>query len=245
MEAVRAQNVTVLFVEHDMDIVTRYTQRMLAFYEGRIIADGVPAKVLEDPEVRKYVTGEAAHRPEDIMLRIERTRRLDPGRRHPARRQHGRADGQIRRPHRPQRRRQDHADAAHHGHPAGTPGQYRFDGSPLGKTPAHQRARNGIGYMPEDRRLVPPLTVEENVLIPAWSAGVADPRATARRRLQDDPRSRSIRRAQGVATFRRPTETRGAGARADVRHQAAVARRTLRRRCARYWQNGWRTSFRG
>ena len=55
-------------------------------------------------------------------------------------------------------------------------GSISFDGSPLGKTPVHQRARNGIGYMPEDRRLVPSLTVKENVLIPAWSAGVADPR---------------------------------------------------------------------
>lgn len=58
MAAVRAQKVTVLFVEHDMDIVNRYTQRILAFYEGRIIADGEPEKVLGDPEVRKYVTGE-------------------------------------------------------------------------------------------------------------------------------------------------------------------------------------------
>jgi branched-chain amino acid transport system ATP-binding protein len=56
-------------------------------------------------------------------------------------------------------------------------GSISFDGSPLGKTPVHQRARNGIGYMPEDRRLVPSLTVEENVLIPAWSAGVADTNA--------------------------------------------------------------------
>jgi branched-chain amino acid transport system ATP-binding protein len=60
MEAVRAQGVTVLFVEHDMEIVSRYTQRILAFYEGRIIADGEPARVLADPEVRRYVTGEAA-----------------------------------------------------------------------------------------------------------------------------------------------------------------------------------------
>jgi len=59
MDAVRAQGVTVLFVEHDMEIVGRYTQRILAFYEGRIIADGPPAQVLEDGEVRKYVTGEA------------------------------------------------------------------------------------------------------------------------------------------------------------------------------------------
>jgi branched-chain amino acid transport system ATP-binding protein len=59
MEAVRAQQVTVLFVEHDMDIVNRYTHRVLAFYEGRIIADGEPGVVLNDTEVRKYVTGEA------------------------------------------------------------------------------------------------------------------------------------------------------------------------------------------
>ena len=56
-------------------------------------------------------------------------------------------------------------------------GSISFDGSALGKMPVHQRARSGIGYMPEDRRLVPSLTVEENVLIPAWSAGVVDPRA--------------------------------------------------------------------
>jgi branched-chain amino acid transport system ATP-binding protein len=63
MDAVRAQGVTVLFVEHDMEIVNRYTHRILAFYEGRIIADGEPAKVLADPEVRRYVTGDlhAAH----------------------------------------------------------------------------------------------------------------------------------------------------------------------------------------
>ena len=58
LEAIRADKVTVLFVEHDMDIVRRYTQRVLAFYDGRIIADGLPEAVLTDPEVRKYVVGE-------------------------------------------------------------------------------------------------------------------------------------------------------------------------------------------
>ena len=56
-------------------------------------------------------------------------------------------------------------------------GSIEFDGTILGKTPTHRRARGGIGYMPEDRRLVPQLTVQENVLIPAWSAGVRDPQA--------------------------------------------------------------------
>lgn len=58
--AIRAEKVTVLFVEHDMEIVRRYTQRILAFYEGRVIADGAPAAVLADASVRRYVVGEAA-----------------------------------------------------------------------------------------------------------------------------------------------------------------------------------------
>ena len=32
----------------------------------------------------------------------------------------------------------------------------------------HRRPAMGIGYMPEDRRLVPQLTVEENILLPSW-----------------------------------------------------------------------------
>ena len=60
-------------------------------------------------------------------------------------------------------------------------GSIVFDGSDFSKTPTHDRARSGIGYMPEDRRLVPDLTVEENVLLPAWSGGKAD----AASRLQE------------------------------------------------------------
>jgi branched-chain amino acid transport system ATP-binding protein len=58
MAAVRAMQVTVLFVEHDMEVVERYVQRILAFYEGRIIADGPPGEVLRDVEVRRFVIGE-------------------------------------------------------------------------------------------------------------------------------------------------------------------------------------------
>jgi branched-chain amino acid transport system ATP-binding protein len=35
--------------------------------------------------------------------------------------------------------------------------------------PAHRRAGHGIGYMPEDRRLVPEFTVEENIRLPTWT----------------------------------------------------------------------------
>ena len=50
-------------------------------------------------------------------------------------------------------------------------GSITFDGQPLNPLPGHGRARLGIGYMPEDRRMIPTLTVEENVLLPAWATG--------------------------------------------------------------------------
>ena len=54
-------------------------------------------------------------------------------------------------------------------------GTVRFDSNELLSVPTHARARMGIGYMPEDRRLIPDLTVEENILVPAWATGVAEP----------------------------------------------------------------------
>jgi branched-chain amino acid transport system ATP-binding protein len=53
-------------------------------------------------------------------------------------------------------------------------GAIDFDGRDLRAMPTHARARLGIGYMPEDRRLIPDLTVEENLLVPAWAARVRD-----------------------------------------------------------------------
>ncbi len=60
MHAIEGTETTVLFVEHDMDIVGRYADRVLAFYAGRIIADGDPGAVLRNEEVQRYVTGGAA-----------------------------------------------------------------------------------------------------------------------------------------------------------------------------------------
>jgi len=36
--------------------------------------------------------------------------------------------------------------------------------------PAHRRVGLGIGYMPEDRRLVPEFTVEQNIRLPTWTS---------------------------------------------------------------------------
>lgn len=47
-------------------------------------------------------------------------------------------------------------------------GSVTLDGQDMTRFEAYRRPPLGIGYMPEDRRLVPDLTVEENMLLPAW-----------------------------------------------------------------------------
>jgi branched-chain amino acid transport system ATP-binding protein len=63
------------------------------------------------------------------------------------------------------------------GHLKPTQGVLRFEGADLSTRPRHARAALGIGYMPEDRGLVPQLTVEENILLPLWVAKHLDRKA--------------------------------------------------------------------
>ena len=56
------------------------------------------------------------------------------------------------------------------GHLQPSQGRIVFDGQDLAALPRHRRAALGIGYMPEDRGLVPELTVEENILVPVWAS---------------------------------------------------------------------------
>lgn len=61
------------------------------------------------------------------------------------------------------------------GHLRTTGGALAFDGQALSTVPTHGRAALGIGYMPEDRGLVPELTVEENILVPVWVSKTLKP----------------------------------------------------------------------
>ena len=55
-----------------------------------------------------------------------------------------------------------------------TAGSVEFDGQDLVPMDGHRRAHLGIGYMPEDRRLVPQLTTEENIMVPVWATHLAN-----------------------------------------------------------------------
>ena len=54
------------------------------------------------------------------------------------------------------------------GHLALREGTLHFGDVDLSTLASHERAALGIGYMPEDRGLVPELTVEENICLPLW-----------------------------------------------------------------------------
>jgi branched-chain amino acid transport system ATP-binding protein len=62
------------------------------------------------------------------------------------------------------------------GHLKTNSGSLSWDGIDLTRLPTHGRAALGIGYMPEDRGLVPELTVEENILVPVWVSPQLQPR---------------------------------------------------------------------
>jgi neutral amino acid transport system ATP-binding protein len=51
IHALRDQGVTVLFVEHDMDVVTHISDGVVCMAQGRVIAEGAPADVVADPAV--------------------------------------------------------------------------------------------------------------------------------------------------------------------------------------------------
>ena len=55
----KGTGVTTIFVEHDMEVVQRYAERVLAFDEGKVVAAGSPEAVLADPAVRRALLGQA------------------------------------------------------------------------------------------------------------------------------------------------------------------------------------------
>jgi branched-chain amino acid transport system ATP-binding protein len=77
-------------------------------------------------------------------------------------------------------------------------GSIRFEERDLRALHTHERARLGIGYMPEDRRLVPELTVEENVLVPAWATRRPDARARLEKVYSLIPELRAFAARKGM-----------------------------------------------
>jgi branched-chain amino acid transport system ATP-binding protein len=55
------QDITVLFIEHDMNLVFRFASRIIVMVGGRILTAGKPEEIAADPRVREVYLGGARH----------------------------------------------------------------------------------------------------------------------------------------------------------------------------------------
>src|SRR5688572_16447723 len=72
-------------------------------------------------------------------------------------------------------------------------GMLAFTDTNLAALPTYRRAALGIGYMPEDRRLIPGRTAEENILLPTWAGNADDAPAQLARIYQTIPELTALR----------------------------------------------------
>jgi branched-chain amino acid transport system ATP-binding protein len=62
----------IIQVEHDMDIVFAYSDRIIALHQGKVLADATPAKIKADPEVVDTVIGRrGSPRPTPLAGRVK------------------------------------------------------------------------------------------------------------------------------------------------------------------------------
>lgn len=51
------EDITVLFIEHDMDIVFRFASRIIVLVGGAVLVEGTPQEISSDPQVREVYLG--------------------------------------------------------------------------------------------------------------------------------------------------------------------------------------------
>jgi len=78
-------------------------------------------------------------------------------------------------------------------------GKIRLDGTELGPLPAYRRARLGVGYMPEDRRLIGGLSVEDNLRLLGWAQKIPDFEERLKAVYELIPELESLRRRPAAA----------------------------------------------
>jgi ABC-type branched-subunit amino acid transport system ATPase component len=56
-----SKNIGVLIIEHDMDVVFRFAERITVMVRGRIFAEGTPREIAANPEIRAVYLGQDGH----------------------------------------------------------------------------------------------------------------------------------------------------------------------------------------
>ena len=55
------REVTIVFIEHDMDLVFRFAERITVLVGGKVLTEGAPGEIAADPRVKEVYLGEAGH----------------------------------------------------------------------------------------------------------------------------------------------------------------------------------------
>jgi branched-chain amino acid transport system ATP-binding protein len=55
------REVTIVFIEHDMNLVFRFAERITVLVGGAVLTEGTPEEIARDPRVREVYLGEAQH----------------------------------------------------------------------------------------------------------------------------------------------------------------------------------------
>jgi len=55
------REITIVFIEHDMDLVFRFAERISVLVGGQLLTEGTPAEIAADARVKEVYLGEAAH----------------------------------------------------------------------------------------------------------------------------------------------------------------------------------------
>ena len=217
-------DVAILLIEHDMSLVFRFAEAHHRAGRRRGARDrharrdrGGPARARGLSRPGPALMADAAARRRRAARRL---RRRDRRRRLLVR---GGA-GRRARAARSQRRRQDDAAGDADGPRARAAAAACVAGRDLARMRASERARAGIGWVPQEREVFPSLTVEENLTVTAlpgpWSLDAGLRAVPAAGRATPQLRQPAVRR--------RAADARD-GPRADAEPEAAAARRAARR----------------
>ncbi|ODV42519.1 ABC transporter ATP-binding protein [Cupriavidus sp. UYMMa02A] len=55
------RDITIVFIEHDMDLVFRFAERITVLVGGKVLTEGTPSEIAADPRVKEVYLGESAH----------------------------------------------------------------------------------------------------------------------------------------------------------------------------------------
>ena len=158
----------IVQVEHDMDIVFGFSDRIIALHQGKVLADATPADIRADARVVDMVIGRRRTRTLSDA-RGRRHRRLHRVQPHPATRLARGGEREVVCLVGRNGAGKTTTLRTIMGYLRPRAGRITFQGRDITGRRTSEIARMGLGFAPEDSGIFPDLTVAENIAISTWT----------------------------------------------------------------------------